>query len=168
MGSTLSLTMRRHNKNYAARFLENADDHVERPQQHIYRFRHSTHERVCAKYGALNLAQGFRTTTRPNPSLNVSPKWLLKGRTSMRRPGVRRTSRSRSVKRSSTSAELEYDPNSEVCVTCGGTEAMMASVLGNDQSRRQGGHFFAFYETTGRMPFFRGSADFVPLKPPVL
>lgn len=61
--------------------------------------------RVCAKYGALNLAQGFPDYNPPEPILERLSKVAFEGPHSMRRPGVRRTFAKRSVKRSSTSAD---------------------------------------------------------------
>lgn len=57
--------------------------------------------RVCAKYGALNLAQGFPDYNPPEPILERLSKVAFEGP----HHGVRRTFAKRSVKRSSTSAD---------------------------------------------------------------
>ena len=85
--------------------------------------------RVCAKYGALNLAQGFPDYNPPDPILERLSKVAFEGPHQYATTWGAQNFREALCEKVKHFSGLEYDPNSEVCVTCGGTEAMMASVL---------------------------------------
>ena len=85
--------------------------------------------RVCARYGALNLAQGFPDYNPPEPMLKRLAEVAYEGPHQYATTWGAQNFREALCEKVKHFSGLEYDPNSEVAVTCGGTEAMMASVL---------------------------------------
>ena len=123
--------------------------------------------RVCAKYGALNLAQGFPDYNPPEPILERLSKVAFEGPHQYATTWGAQNFREALCEKVKHFSGLEYDPNSEVCVTCGGTEAMMASVLATINPDDKVAIFSPFYENYGADAILSGAQPiFVPLKPP--
>ena len=123
--------------------------------------------RVCAKYGALNLAQGFPDYNPPEPILERLSKVAFEGPHQYATTWGAQNFREALCEKVKHFSGLEYDPNSEVCVTCGGTEAMMASVLATINPGDKVAIFSPFYENYGADAILSGAQPiFVPLKPP--
>ncbi len=85
--------------------------------------------RVAEDTGAVNLAQGFPEMPVPAPVLAAAERALREGRNRYTRtwgsPGLRREiARFLRVR-----WDLRYDPEEEVVVTCGASEAIMATIL---------------------------------------
>ena len=123
--------------------------------------------RVCAKYGALNLAQGFPDYNPPEPILERLSKVAFEGPHQYATTWGAQNFREALCEKVKHFSGLEYDPNSEVCVTCGGTEAMMASVLATINPGDKVAIFSPFYENYGADAILSGAQPiFVPPKPP--
>ena len=85
--------------------------------------------RVCQKYGGINLAQGFPEKDPPPEVLQAALRALQEGNhqysitwglPALREAVARKVSRFNGIK---------PDPESEVTITCGSSEAIMASLL---------------------------------------
>lgn len=74
--------------------------------------------RVCAKYGALNLAQGFPDYNPPEPILERLSKVAFEGPHQYATTWGAQNFREALCEKVKHFSGLEYDPNSEVCVTC--------------------------------------------------
>lgn len=123
--------------------------------------------RVCAKYGALNLAQGFPDYNPPEPMLKRLAEVAYQGPHQYATTWGAQNFREALCEKVKHFSGLEYDPNSEVAVTCGGTEAMMASVLATVNPGDKVAIFSPFYENYGADAILSGAEPiFVPLKPP--
>lgn len=85
--------------------------------------------RVAEDTGAINLAQGFPELPVPEPVLRAAQRALEQGKNGYTRtwgdPELRRELAGFLERR----WELRFDPESEVVVTCGASEAIMASLL---------------------------------------
>ena len=123
--------------------------------------------RVCAKYGALNLAQGFPDYNPPEPILERLSKVAFEGPHQYATTWGAQNFREALCEKVKHFSGLEYDPNSEVCVTCGGTEAMMASVLATINPGDKVAIFSPFYENYGADAVLSGAKPiYIPLVPP--
>ena len=80
--------------------------------------------RVSAKYGAINLSQGYPDFNPPSAILDRLAEVSHETSTSIPSPGARRTSAKHCRKRSRLMGR-QIDPNTEIVTTCGSTEAMM-------------------------------------------
>jgi aspartate/methionine/tyrosine aminotransferase len=123
--------------------------------------------RVCLKYGAVNLSQGFPDFEPPREILNrlaevshgdfhqYSITW---GAQNFREALAEKQSRLMGRK---------IDPNSEIVVTCGSTEAMMAAVMTVANPGDKVIVFSPFYENYGADTILSGAEPiYVPLYPP--
>ncbi|MDO5531129.1 pyridoxal phosphate-dependent aminotransferase [Sutterella sp.] len=123
--------------------------------------------RVCAQYGALNLAQGFPDYNPPRPMLDRLAQVAHEGPHQYATTWGAQNFREALCEKVKHFSGLEYDPNSEVAVTCGGTEAMMAAVLATVNPGDKVAIFSPFYENYGADAILSGAEPiFVPLKPP--
>ena len=168
MGSTLSLTMRRHNKTTQQDFwrtpMITLSDRSSTFTDSVIR----RMSRVCAKYGALNLAQGFPDYNPPEPILERLSKVAFEGPHQYATTWGAQNFREALCEKVKHFSGLEYDPNSEVCVTCGGTEAMMASVLATINPGDKVAIFRLLRKLRGGCHPFGGSADFCAAQAAVL
>jgi aspartate/methionine/tyrosine aminotransferase len=123
--------------------------------------------RICLKYGAVNLSQGFPDFEPPREILNrlaevshgdfhqYSITW---GAQNFREALAEKQSRLMGRK---------IDPNSEIVVTCGSTEAMMAAVMTVANPGDKVIVFSPFYENYGADTILSGAEPiYVPLYPP--
>ena len=71
------------------------------------------------------------------------------------------------AKKTSPALHHEVDPNTEICVTCGGTEAMMAAMMTICNPGDKVMIFSPFYENYGADAILSGAEPiYIPLVPP--
>lgn len=123
--------------------------------------------RISNQYGAINLSQGFPDFEPPQEILNrlqqvahedfhqYSITW-----------GAQNFREALAAKQSQCTGRT-IDPNSEIVVTCGSTEAMMAAMMTVANPGDKVIVFSPFYENYGADTILSGAAPiYVPLKPP--
>ena len=123
--------------------------------------------RISAKYGAVNLSQGFPDFDPPKPILErlgqvagedfhqYSITWGAKNL----REGI--------AAKQSRLMGRQIDPDREIVVTCGSTEAMMAAVMTVTDPGDKLIIFSPFYENYGADVILSGAEPiYVPLHPP--
>jgi aminotransferase len=85
--------------------------------------------RLAHEHGAINLGQGMPDFAAPEEVKEAARRASPRTTTSTRSPGACRSSAAPSQAYRRWYG-MEVDPESEVCVTCGSTEAMIAAFLG--------------------------------------
>ena len=124
--------------------------------------------RVCLQYDAINLSQGF-------PDFDP-PKELTERLAQVATTGPHQYAITWGAQnlREAIAAKIEHfsgqkvDPNSELVVTCGSTEAMMAAVLATVNAGEKVAIFSPFYENYGADTILCDATPiYVPLRPPV-
>lgn len=123
--------------------------------------------RVSNKYGAVNLSQGFPDFDPPKEILdrlaevtkeNFHQYSITWGAQNFREALARKQSRLMG---------FDIDPNSEIVVTCGSTEAMMAAMMSVVNPGEKVIIFSPFYENYGADTILSGAEPiYVPLIPP--
>ena len=123
--------------------------------------------RIANKYGAVNLSQGF-------PDFDP-PKQITDRLSEVASEGPHQYALTWGAKnfRDAIAAKYEYfsgikvDPESEIVVTCGSTEAMMATMLSITNPKDKVVIFSPFYENYGADTILSGAEPiYVPLVPP--
>ena len=123
--------------------------------------------RIANKYGAVNLSQGF-------PDFNP-PKQITDRLSEVASEGPHQYALTWEAKnfRDAIAAKYEHfsgikvDPESEIVVTCGSTEAMMATMLSITNPKDKVVIFSPFYENYGADTILSGAEPiYVPLVPP--
>ena len=123
--------------------------------------------RIANKYGAVNLSQGF-------PDF-ASPKQITDRLSEVASEGPHQYALTWGAKnfRDAIAAKYEHfsgikvDPESEIVVTCGSTEAMMATMLSITNPKDKVVIFSPFYENYGADTILSGAEPiYVPLVPP--
>lgn len=123
--------------------------------------------RIANKYGAVNLSQGF-------PDFNP-PKQITDRLSEVASEGPHQYALTWGAKnfRDAIAAKYEHfsgikvDPESEIVVTCGSTEAMMAIMLSITNPKDKVVIFSPFYENYGADTILSGAEPiYVPLVPP--
>ena len=123
--------------------------------------------RIANKYGAVNLSQGF-------PDF-APPKQITDRLSEVASEGPHQYALTWGAKnfRDAIAAKYEYfsgikvDPESEIVVTCGSTEAMMATMLSITNPKDKVVIFSPFYENYGADTILSGAEPiYVPLVPP--
>lgn len=123
--------------------------------------------RISNKYGAVNLSQGFPDFDPPKEILdrlaevtkeNFHQYSVTWGAQNFREAVARKQSRLMG---------FDIDPNSEIVVTCGSTEAMMAAMMSVVNPGEKVIIFSPFYENYGADTILSGAEPiYVPLVPP--
>ncbi|MCI5910598.1 MAG: pyridoxal phosphate-dependent aminotransferase [Oscillospiraceae bacterium] len=123
--------------------------------------------RISNKYGAVNLSQGFPDFDPPKEILdrlaevtkeNFHQYSITWGAQNFREAVARKQSRLMG---------FDIDPNSEIVVTCGSTEAMMAAMMSVVNPGEKVIIFSPFYENYGADTILSGAEPiYVPLVPP--
>ena len=123
--------------------------------------------RIANKYGAVNLSQGF-------PDFNP-PKQITDRLSEVASEGPHQYALTWGAEnfRDAIAAKYEHfsgikvDPESEIVVTCGSTEAMMATMLSITNPKDKVVIFSPFYENYGADTILSGAEPiYVPLVPP--
>lgn len=123
--------------------------------------------RVCLKYDAINLSQGFPDFDPPQELTECLSKVALKGPHQYAVTWGAQNVREALAKKIEHFSGQKVDPNSELVITCGSTEAMMASVLATVNPGDKVAIFSPFYENYGADSILCDAQPiYVPLKPP--
>ena len=123
--------------------------------------------RICNEYGALNLSQGFPDFDPPHELLAKLEETAFKGPHQYAITWGADNFRKALSKKVEHFSGLSYDPQSEITVTCGSTEAMLASVLATLNDGDKVAIFSPFYENYGADAILCGATPiYIPLHEP--
>jgi aminotransferase len=122
--------------------------------------------RLCAREGGVNLAQGFPDFPAPEALKSAAQQAIAADKNQYSitwgAPALRTAIAERNRRQG-----LECDPEREVTVTCGATEAMIAALLGTVDPGDEVLVFEPFYENYGPDCLLAGARPrFVPLRAP--
>ena len=123
--------------------------------------------RISDEHGAINLSQGFPDFDPPKPILDALAKAAYEGPHQYSVTfGAENFREALAIKQGRASGRT-IDPNNEICVTCGGTEAMMATMMTICNPGDKVLVFSPFYENYGADAILSGAEPiYVPLVPP--
>ena len=123
--------------------------------------------RVCNQYGAVNLSQGFPDNDPPKELMDRLSKVAHTGPHQYAITwGAPKTLEALARKIEHFSG-IKVDPASELCITCGGTEAMMCAVMSTINPGEKIAIFSPFYENYGADCILCGATPiYVPLHTP--
>ena len=121
--------------------------------------------RVSLKYNAVNLSQGFPDFDPPQEILDVLARPALPHQYSI--TWGAQNFREALARKQAHFTGLPIDPNSQIVVTCGSTEAMMAAMMTVCDPGDKVVVFSPFYENYGTDAILAGAEPiYVPLNPP--
>jgi aminotransferase len=122
--------------------------------------------RISNQYGAVNLSQGFPDFDPPKELLKrLSEVSLLPHQYSI--TWGAQNFREALAKKQSPLMGFDIDPNSEIVVTCGSTEAMMCAMMTIINPGEKVAVFSPFYENYGADTILSGAEPvYIPLVPP--
>ena len=123
--------------------------------------------RISDEYGAINLSQGFPDFDPPKALLDRMAQVAYEGphqySVTYGDPNILNAIAAKQGK----SFGREIDPETQICVTCGGTESMMATMMTIVNPGDKVLVFSPFYENYGADAILSGAEPiFVPLVPP--
>lgn len=123
--------------------------------------------RVALKYGAVNLSQGFPDFDPPAEILEALRQTADKDVHQYAVTWGAANLRAALAKKQSKLMGMDIDPDSEIVVTCGSTEAMMAAMMSVIDPGDKVAIFSPFYENYGADTILSGAEPiYVPLIPP--
>ena len=123
--------------------------------------------RINNQYDSINLSQGFPDFDPPKELLDALAQTAYKGPHQYAVTFGAQNFREALAKKTSPALHHEVDPNTEVCVTCGGTEAMMAAMMTICNPGDKVMIFSPFYENYGADAILSGAKPiYIPLVPP--
>lgn len=123
--------------------------------------------RVSLKYGAVNLSQGFPDFDPPKEILDRLAEVTKEDFHQYSITWGAQNFREALAKKQSRLMGRKIDPNSEIVVTCGSTEAMMAAMMTVANPGDKVIVFSPFYENYGADTILSGAEPiYVPLHPP--
>lgn len=123
--------------------------------------------RISDQYGAINLSQGFPDFDPPKPMLDALAKAAYAGPHQYSVTFGAQNLREALAKKFHRTAGLTVDPNTQIIVTCGGTEAMMSAMMTICNPGDKVLVFSPFYENYGADAILSGAEPiYVPLVPP--
>ncbi len=105
--------------------------------------------RICNKFGAVNLSQGFPDFDPPEIITKRLAEVALTGPHQYATTWGAQNTREALATKIKRDSGLEVDPNSELVITCGGTEAMMCAVMSTINPGEKIAVFSPFYENYG-------------------
>ena len=121
--------------------------------------------RISLQYGAVNLSQGFPDFDPPRELLDVLGQKDLPHQYAV--TWGAQNFREALAKKQAHFTGLPIDPNSQIVVTCGSTEAMMAAMMTVCDPGDKVIVFSPFYENYGADAILAGAEPiYVPLNPP--
>lgn len=123
--------------------------------------------RICARYEAINLSQGFPDF---NPPAAITDRLKEVAKEEYHQYsitwGAKNTREALAAKQSALMG-FSIDPEEEVMITCGGTEAMMAAMMTVANPGDRVVIFSPFYENYGADTILSGAQPiYIPLVPP--
>ncbi|HKZ47814.1 MAG TPA: aminotransferase class I/II-fold pyridoxal phosphate-dependent enzyme [Thermoplasmata archaeon] len=123
--------------------------------------------RVALQHGAINLAQGFPDFDPPEAVREAAKRALDEGHNQYAITWGTKGLRDAIAEKARRYNGIECDPERNVVVTCGSTEAMMAAMLSLIDPGDEVVVFEPFYENYGPDAIMSGArARFVPVHPP--
>lgn len=123
--------------------------------------------RVSNKYGAVNLSQGFPDFDPPKEITERLAEVASEGPHQYALTWGAQNFREALVKKQEHFSGMKVNPDTEVVVTCGSTEAMMAAMMTVCNPGDKVVIFSPFYENYGADTILSGAVPiYVPLKPP--
>ena len=123
--------------------------------------------RVSNQYGAINLSQGFPDFDPPKEITDKLSELAHIGPHQYATTWGSQTIREALARKQKHFSGMDVDPNQEIVVTCGGTEAMMAAMLTVCNPSDKVVVFSPFYENYGADAILSGAEPiYVPLVPP--
>lgn len=123
--------------------------------------------RVSNQYGAINLSQGFPDFDPPKEITDKLSELAHVGPHQYATTWGSQTIREALARKQKHFSGMDVDPDQEIVVTCGGTEAMMAAMLTVCNSGDKVVVFSPFYENYGADAILSGAEPiYVPLVPP--
>ncbi|MCF2660987.1 pyridoxal phosphate-dependent aminotransferase [Pseudoflavonifractor phocaeensis] len=123
--------------------------------------------RICNQYGAVNLSQGFPDFDPPHVLLDRLAQVSREGPHQYAVTWGAENFRRALAAKQSKYMGLPIDPDSQVLVTCGSTEAMMCAMMTVVDPGDKVAVFSPFYENYGADAILSGAQPiYVPLKPP--
>ncbi len=123
--------------------------------------------RISDQYGAINLSQGFPDFDPPKEITDALQKAAKEGPHQYSITFGARNFREALAKKQGRALNRQIDPDTEIVVTCGGTEAMMCTMLTICNPGDKVMVFSPFYENYGADTILSGADPiYIPLVPP--
>lgn len=123
--------------------------------------------RISDEYGAINLSQGFPDFDPPKEIMDALAKAAYEGPHQYSVTFGAENFREALAKKQGRAIGREIDPESEIVVTCGGTEAMMCAMMTICNPGDKVMVFSPFYENYGADAILSGAEPiYIPLVPP--
>ena len=123
--------------------------------------------RICNQYGAINLSQGFPEFDPPREITDALAEVAKKGPHQYAVTYGAQNFREALAEKQGKAIGRSIDPNTEIVVTCGGTEAMMCAMMTICNPGDKVMVFSPFYENYGADAILSGAEPiYIPLVPP--
>ena len=123
--------------------------------------------RISDEYGAINLSQGFPDFDPPRELLDALAGAAYAGPHQYSVTFGAQNFREALARKVGKTLGRQVDPDTELCVTCGGTEAMMAAMMTICNPGDRIMVFSPFYENYGADAILSGAEPiYIPLVPP--
>lgn len=123
--------------------------------------------RISNKYNAINLSQGFPDFDPPKAMLDALAKIAYTGPHQYAITFGAKNLREAICKKQSKAINREINPESEIVITCGGTESMMCAMMTICNPGDKVMVFSPFYENYGADAILSGAEPiYIPLVPP--
>ena len=123
--------------------------------------------RIANKYGAVNLSQGFPDFDPPKEITDKLAQIADKGPHQYALTWGAQNFREALAKKQEHFSGMKVDPDREIVVTCGSTEAMMAAMMSVTNPGDKVVIFSPFYENYGADTILSGAEPiYIPLVPP--
>ena len=123
--------------------------------------------RISNKYGAINLSQGFPDFDPPKAMMDRLSKVAYEGPHQYSITSGASNLRKAICEKQSRAIGRTVDPETEICVTCGSTEAMMCAMMTVCNPGDKVMVFSPFYENYGADAILSGAEPiYIPLVPP--
>ncbi|MCQ2770423.1 MAG: pyridoxal phosphate-dependent aminotransferase, partial [Clostridia bacterium] len=123
--------------------------------------------RISDEYGALNLSQGFPDFDPPKPILDALSKVAYDGPHQYSITFGADNIREALAEKQGKAIGRKVNPDTEIVITCGGTEAMMCAMMTICNPGDKVMVFSPFYENYGADAILSGAKPiFIPLVPP--
>lgn len=123
--------------------------------------------RICNQYGAINLSQGFPEFDPPKEITDALAEAAKKGPHQYAVTYGAQNFREALAEKQGKAIGRSIDPNTEIVVTCGGTEAMMCAMMTICNPGDKVMVFSPFYENYGADAILSGAEPiYIPLVPP--
>ncbi|MBR2949243.1 MAG: aminotransferase class I/II-fold pyridoxal phosphate-dependent enzyme [Lachnospiraceae bacterium] len=123
--------------------------------------------RISDEYGAINLSQGFPDFDPPKEIMDALAKVAYEGPHQYPITFGAENFREALARKQSKAAGRTINPETEIVVTCGGTEAMMATMMTIVNPGDKVMVFSPFYENYGADAILSGAEPiYIPLVPP--